>query len=98
LFYKADVNYLTEEFKIVRDEMKECICSYIKMLPANYRTVIILREYEAMPINEIAFIINCKKDTAKKLLSRARNKLKKLLTEKCQFYYDELSRFSCEKK
>lgn len=98
LFSKSNVEFLTEEFRIVQEEMKECICSYIKMLPTKYRAIIVLREYESMSIEEIANIMNLKNDNAKKILSRARKKLKNILNEKCQFYYNELNQFSCEKK
>lgn len=98
LFCKSNIEYLTEEFRIVQDEMKECICSYIKMLRPKYRAIIILREYESMSIEEIMSIMNLSKENAKKTLSRARKKLKKILSEQCQFYYNEANQFSCEKK
>lgn len=83
---------------MAEQEMKECICSYIKMLPAQYHAIIILREYESMPVLEIARVMDIKTDNAKKMLSRARAKLKRLLAERCNFYYNEQNRFSCEKK
>ncbi|OHD11679.1 MAG: hypothetical protein A2086_03455 [Spirochaetes bacterium GWD1_27_9] len=98
LFSKSKVEYLKNEFRIVQDEMHQCICSYIKILPLSYRTIIILREYESMSIDQIAEIMNLKIDNTKKLLLRARKKLKTVLNEGCLFYYNELNQFSCEKK
>lgn len=97
LFSKQNVEYLTEEFRIAQEEMKECICSYIKKLPLRYRTIIILREYESMSINEIADTMKLSKENAKKTLYRARKRLKTILNEQCQFYYNEKNQFSCEK-
>ena len=98
LFCRPKPEFLTEEFRIVQEEMNECICSYIKMLPANYRAVIILREYESLSIEEIANIMNITFENAKKTLSRARAKLRKILKDQCKFYYNENNHFSCEKK
>ena len=98
LFCKPDVEYLTEEFRIVQEEMNECICSYLKKLPPRYRAIIVLREYESMSIEEIMNIMNISKENAKKTLLRARKKLKNLLIEQCQFYYNEENQLSCEQK
>jgi RNA polymerase sigma-70 factor, ECF subfamily len=98
LFCKSKAEYLTEEFRIVQDEMNECIGCYIKKLPPKYRAIIVLREYESMPIDEIMNIMNISKENAKKTLLRARKKLKNLLYEQCQFYYNEANQFLCEKK
>ncbi len=98
LFYRPDSNYLTEEFKIVQNEMNECICSYIKMLPDRYKTAVILHEYEGMGFREIADSMNIKPDSARVLLKRARRKLRELLNNACDFYYNEMNSLSCEKK
>jgi RNA polymerase sigma-70 factor (ECF subfamily) len=98
LFYRSDSNYLTEEFKIVQNEMHECICSYIKMLPDRYKTAVILHEYEGMGIREIAESMDIKPDSARVLLKRARKKLRELLNNACDFYYNEMNSLSCEKK
>jgi RNA polymerase sigma-70 factor, ECF subfamily len=97
LFCKANSEYLTEEFKIVETEMHECICSYIKMLPPKDHTIIVLREYESMSIQDISTIMNINIETARKQLYRAKKKLRKILIERCNFYYNENNLFSCEK-
>jgi RNA polymerase sigma-70 factor, ECF subfamily len=98
LFCKSKAEYLTEEFRIVEDEMNECIGIYIKMLPPKYRTIIVLREYESLSTEEIMIIMNLSKENAKKTLSRARKKLREMLNKQCQFYYNESNLFSCEEK
>jgi len=74
LFCKHDANYLTEEFRIVQEEMNECICSYIKMLPSKFRTIIVLREYKSMSFDDIMIIMDLSKENAKKTLMRTRAK------------------------
>lgn len=53
LFCHPSSGYLAEEFRIVQSEMNECICSYIKTLPARYRAVLVMKEYDGMPLREI---------------------------------------------
>jgi RNA polymerase sigma-70 factor, ECF subfamily len=98
LFCGHTAEYISEELKIVEDEMHECICSYIKMLPPKYRTIIVLREYELMPVRDISEIMNIKQENAKKMLLRARKKLREILEERCSFYYNEKNLLSCENK
>lgn len=97
LFSKAEIEYLDEEFRIVQEEMKECICSYIKILPTRYRVILILKEYDSKSLEEIMSIMNISKENVKKTLQRARKKLKEILTEQCTFYYNEKNTLSCEK-
>jgi RNA polymerase sigma-70 factor, ECF subfamily len=97
LFGKANPEYLTEEFRIARDEMKECVCSYIKTLKSKYHLIIVLREYESLSIDEIAHVMEITSENAKRTFSRAKKKLKELLIKQCTFYYNEKSQLSCEK-
>jgi RNA polymerase sigma-70 factor, ECF subfamily len=98
LFCACHGDYLTEEYRIVEDEMKACICSYIKALPIRYRTILILREYEAMSIVDIASVMGLSEANARKTLTRARNRLRKDLSANCSFSYDESSRLCCDKR
>jgi len=98
LFRKEESDYCTDEFRIAQKEMNECICSYIKKLQPNYRIAIILKEYESAGIDEIAVIMNVTKGNAKKILMRARQKLRSILLEQCSFYYNEQNILACEQK
>ena len=98
LFYRKDSDYLTYEFKLIQDEMNECICSYIKQLPPRYKAAIVLREYEGMSSVQIAEVLGIKPDSAKTLLKRAKKILRSKLEDACSFYYNELNILSCEKK
>lgn len=52
-------------------------------LPSKYRNVIYLYYYEGYKIDEISEILNLKPSNIKTLLSRGREKMKKLLEEDC---------------
>lgn len=96
LFCKSDPGYLLAEFKIVQDEMNECICTYIKMLPTPYRVMLVLKEYENLSVTEIASILDISPENTKRRLSRSRARLKKILADQCRFYYNEGNQLSCE--
>lgn len=91
----ADKVICTEEKKplieqqLIREEMNKCIRSYIEKLPENYRTVLILSEWEGLKNNEIAEILGVTLDTVKIRLHRARSKLKEELETHCEFYWVE---------
>jgi len=51
----------------------------IEDLPAAYREVIVLREFEDLSYEEIAAVLNCPPGTVMSRLSRAREKLKEML-------------------
>lgn len=76
LFCKSDAVYITDEFRLVHEEMQECICSYIKRLPPSYRTAIVPREYKSMSVPEIDEVMGMSLANAKKTLVRARKRLK----------------------
>jgi len=87
--------FLSEEKKpliekqIIREEMNECIRSYIEKLPESYRTALVLSEYEGLKNNEIADILGDSLDTIKIRLHRARIKLKEELENNCELHWIE---------
>ncbi len=91
----ADKVICTEEKKplieqqLIREEMNKCIRGYIEKLPENYRTVLILSEWEGLKNNEIAEILGVTLDTVKIRLHRAKSKLKEELETHCEFYWVE---------
>jgi len=82
----------------IRREMSECVREFIDKLPSNYKTVILLSELEGFKNKEIADILQISLDTVKIRLHRARAKLKALLNEGCDFYNNEQSALSCDRK
>lgn len=61
------------------DEVSEALLK----LPVKYRNIIYLYYYEGYKIDEISEILNLKSSNIKTLLSRGREKMKKLLEEDC---------------
>jgi RNA polymerase sigma-70 factor (ECF subfamily) len=61
---------------IERDQIREAI----QQLPLDFREVILLREYEELSYKEIAKILDCRVGTVMSRLSRARSKLRRLLS------------------
>lgn len=73
----ADMSYTTEPISDVAEA--------IKQLPEKYRTVIHLFYYEDLSVKQIAQILGTTAGTVKSQLSRAREKLKELLSEDEQY-------------
>lgn len=81
------------EQQFVRNEMNECILGFIKKLPENYRTVLVLSEFEGLRNNEIAETLGVTLDTVKIRLHRARERLKEELVAKCDPSWVEENEF-----
>ena len=83
---------------LMRKDMNDCIRGIVESLPADYRTVLVLSEFEGLTNSEIAKVAGISLDTAKIRLHRARTKLRKALEAKCIFYRDERNELSCDRK
>ncbi|TAN44216.1 MAG: sigma-70 family RNA polymerase sigma factor [Nitrospirae bacterium] len=86
------------EKSLIRKEMNQCIRRFIEDLPADYRTVIVLKELEELKNSEIAEILGVTLETVKIRLHRAKAKLKKEFETHCNFYRDEQNVLSCDLK
>ena len=84
--------------QVIRGEMNACIRGYIDQLPETYRTVLLLSEEEGFKNREIAEILQVSLDNVKIRLHRAKAKLKVSLQSNCDFYLDERSEISCDRK
>ena len=83
---------------IVHNEMNDCIREFIENLHANYKSVLILSEFEGLKNKEIAEILNVSLDTVKIRIHRARTRLKKELEKGCDFYHNDNNALACDKK
>jgi len=81
------------EHQIFRKEMNECICDFIERLPENYRTVLILSEFDGLKNTEISEILGISLGTVKIRLHRAREKLREEFIAKCDSYWVEDNEF-----
>lgn len=59
---------------------REQVQAAIQALPANFREIILLREFEELSYDEIAGLLECPIGTVMSRLARARSKLRVLLT------------------
>jgi RNA polymerase sigma-70 factor (ECF subfamily) len=82
----------------VRREMSACIRGVVDQLPENYRTVLLLSEFEEISNAEIAAILDTSLDTVKIRLHRGRTALRKAMECQCSFYHDERSELMCDRK
>jgi RNA polymerase sigma-70 factor (ECF subfamily) len=89
---------LSVEDQIARKEMNECINRYIYDLNENYRTVLVLSEYEDLKNQEIADILGITLDTVKIRIHRARTQLKKRMEKGCNITPDPESGLHCDEK
>jgi RNA polymerase sigma-70 factor (ECF subfamily) len=71
---------------------------YQEYHPRNYRTVLLLGEFEELSNAEIAAILYISLDTVKIRLHRARTALRNAMESHCSFYHDERSELMCDRK
>ena len=81
------------EWQVVRKEMGNCVHEYIQKLPENYRTVLVLGEFEGLGNQEIADILEITLGTVKIRLHRARERLKNELIANCPSYWVDGNEF-----
>jgi len=82
----------------VRREMNACVRGVVDQLPENYRTVLLLSEFEEFTNPEIAAILGLSIDTVKIRLHRARTTLRKAMECQCSLYHDERNELMCDRK
>ena len=89
---------MSVEDQVARKEMSECINRYIYDLNENYRTVIVLSEFEELKNQEIADILGISIDTVKIRIHRGRTQLKKRMDKGCNITPDPDSGLFCDEK
>lgn len=67
------------ELELQKKEKSELVASYITMLPAEQKEVVIMKEYEGMKFREIAEALNTSESTVKSRLYYGLNALRKLM-------------------
>jgi RNA polymerase sigma-70 factor (ECF subfamily) len=83
---------------LIRKDMNECIRGIVESLPENYRSVLVLSEFEGLSNAEISEVAGISLETVKIRLHRARTRLRKELQGKCNFYHDERNELACDRK
>jgi RNA polymerase sigma-70 factor (ECF subfamily) len=79
------------EKQLIEQYLNDCTLAYIQKLPDDFRTVLVLSEFERMRDKQIASILGVSLETVKIRLHRARARLKDDLLDNCEYYWsDEL--------
>ena len=84
--------------KLIKEQMRSCVQEFIDRLPNEYKTVLILKDYENKTNKEISQIMDITIATAKIRYHRAKQLLKKELDSGCDFFYDDENRLQCDRK
>ncbi len=92
-----NIKKLTPEQQLIKDEMNGCIDNYIQQLNENYRTIILLCDYEGLKNKEVAEVLEVSIDAVKIRLHRARAKLKIMMNKGCDVYYNN-GEIGCNEK
>ena len=79
-------------------EMSQCVQEFVERLPKGYRSVMVLYYLEGFSIEEIAEILGTSPVSIRVRLHRAREELRTLLEEGCDFSRYERDVFICTRK
>ena len=93
-----DTGFPGTDREYIRREMNACIRGVVDQLPENYRTVLLLSEFEELTNPEIAEILDISIDTVKIRLHRGRTALRKAMESQCSLYHDERNELMCDRK
>lgn len=94
----ADGNATDTDEEFIRREMNACIRGIVDQLPENYRTVLVLSDFEYLSNADIARILDTSIEIVKIRLHRARAFLRKALECQCSFYHDGRNQLMCDRK
>jgi RNA polymerase sigma-70 factor (ECF subfamily) len=81
-----------------KDEMSDCVQSYLNRLSDSYRSVILLHDMHELTAAEIAQLLGESLANIKIRLHRARRKLSLALQAGCEFSHDERDVLVCDSK
>lgn len=94
----ADPAAVATDHDYIRREMSACVRGVVEDLPATYREVLLLSEFEGFTNLEIAAILGVSLDTVKIRLHRGRQRLRQALECACSLYHDERNELMCDRK
>lgn len=80
--------------QIEQKTMSECVQRKLLLIPESYRVPLYL-DILGYSNQEIAMTMNCSLDNTKIRLHRARKKIKEILGNDCNFYFDERNVLCC---
>ncbi len=84
--------------RLISGEMNSCIRDVIDSLPEDYRSALVLHEFEDMTAAQIADVMQCSLATAKIRIHRGHTRLREALQRSCDFYRDRDNSLRCDRK
>jgi RNA polymerase sigma-70 factor (ECF subfamily) len=75
--------------------MTDCVQRFVLSLPETLRTPLILHDMEGLTNAQIAQVVGVSLEAAKMRLHRARARLRQMMEERCDLFYDERNVLSC---
>ncbi|MDP3940414.1 MAG: RNA polymerase sigma factor [Deltaproteobacteria bacterium] len=81
-----------------QSEMGSCVREFVDSLPPESRAMIVLHDLQGLTNAEIARVFDCSLENVKIRVHRARQKLKALLSEHCDFDRDGDDVLRCDRK
>lgn len=88
----------SQERRLVREEMSQCVGEVLRTLPENYQDILALSDCDELTDREVADILGTTLGATKIRLHRARAKLKEALEGTCSFYRDTENTLCCDRK
>ncbi len=76
--------------QLERSELKDQVQRHLNELSGDHRLILVMRDIQGMPYDEIASALDCSVGTIKSRLSRARQALKRKILDKRELYKDEI--------
>ena len=86
---------LTVDQAARRAEMTDCVQQFVLSLTETLRTPLILHDMEGLTNAQIAQVLGVSLEAAKMRLHRARARLRQMMEERCDLFYDERNVLSC---
>jgi len=86
---------LTVEQAARQAEMTDCVQQFVLSLTETLRTPLILHDMEGLTNAQIAQVLGVSLEAAKMRLHRARARLRQMMEERCDLFYDERNVLSC---
>ncbi len=86
------------DVRLISGEMNACIRDLIDSLPGDYRSALVLHEFEEMSAAQVAEVMECSLATAKIRVHRARARLREALRQGCDFYRGGDNSLRCDRK
>ncbi len=88
----------SQERRLLREEMSQCVGEVLRRLPESYQVVLALSDCEDLSDREVAAVLGATLGATKIRLHRARTKMKEELEGACSFYRDGENTLCCDRK